>query len=192
MQPLSQNVVRPRLQAGVSNLQIMIGTLIGGILIMGGLTMLRQIDKAKVDTEVNELSRYKKKTVSLGAQRGGSFSGVTLQTVVALDFFRPDIVSGAAGARVVGNQWGGTINVTPANFPAADDTLMYRYTGVPAAACKQLGMQAASVASGVMVQGTWVKSTVAISGSAAVNQGQLIATCDQGADNATIDFYLTK
>jgi len=190
--PLSQSIVRPRLQAGISNLQVMIGTLISGLLIMGGLTVLRQIDKAKVDNEVNELSRYKKKTVSLGAQRGGAFSGVTLQTVVALDFFRPDIVTGAAGARVVSNQWGGTINVTPASFPAADDTLMYRYTGVPAAACKQLGMQAASVASGVVVQGTWVKSTVAVSGSSNINQGQLIATCDQATNNATIDFYLTK
>lgn len=170
----------------------MVGTLIGGILIMGGLTMLRQIDKAKVDSEVNELVRYKKKTISLGAQRGGSFSGVTLQTVVALDFFRPDIVSGASGARIVRNQWGGSINVSPASYPGPDDTLMFRYTGVPATACKQLGMHAASVASGIMVQGTWVKSTVAINGSADVNQGQLIANCDQAGDNATVDFFLNK
>jgi hypothetical protein len=191
VQPFSQSIVRPRLQAGVSNLQIMIGTLIGGILIMGGIAMLGQIEKAKADNEVRELSRLKKKTVSLAAQRG-SFSGVTSQTVIALDFFPPEMVSGPIGSRVVQNQWSGTIDVTPAAFPTANDTLMYRYTGVSASACKQLGMAAGSVASGIMVQGTWVKSTVAINGSADVNQQALIANCDQGANNVTIDFYLTK
>lgn len=169
----------------------MIGVLIGAIAITGGMAVIGQIEKAKVDNEVRELARLKKKTVSLAAQRG-TLNGVTLQQLVELDFFRSESVSGPVGARVVRNQWGGTITAAVTSFPTLDDSIRYFYTGVSTAACKQLGMQAGAVAAGIIVQGTIVKSTVLASGSNNVNQQALIANCDQGANNVSIDFILSK
>lgn len=191
MQPFSQSVVRPRLQAGVSNLQIMIGTLIGGILIMGGIAMIQQIEKAKVDNVVSELSRFRKQTSNLAVQRG-SLEGVTLQTAVARDFFDASMLSGAAGSQIVRNAWGGTIDVTPASFNGPWNALNFRYTGVSSSACKQLGMQAGNTAAGIAVMFQWVKTIPAFGGTGAVVLSDLIARCDQGANNVTIEFYLTK
>lgn len=191
MQLIPQSVVRPRLQAGLSNLQIMIGTLISGILIMGGMVMIRQIEKAKVDNEVRELSRLKKKTSSLAAQRG-TLEGVTRQTAVARDFFDPSVLSGAAGSQTVRNAWGGTIDVIPVSFGSPWNALIFRYTNVSSSACKQLGMQVGDAVPGMQVMAQWVKTTPALGGTGAPVIAELIARCDQGANNVTIDFYLTK
>lgn len=173
----------------------MIGVLIGAIMITGGMTVIGQIDKAKVENEVRELARFKKKTSSILTQRGTSV-GTNLQTAITLGFFDPAMVAGAPGARSVRNQWGGTIDVIEATVTNFGDALAFRYTGVSTAACKQLGMQAGSVASVITVQGTTMKSTVTaipiLAGPSNVNQAALIAHCDFGANNVTIEFFLTK
>lgn len=192
MQPIRHNVSRLRRQSGISNLQITIGILIGSILVSGGILVIRQIEKAKVDNEVRELARLKKKGSALAAQRGGSFNGVTQQGLVSLDFFSDDLLSGPPGARAIRHQWSGEVSVTAATMNTPWDALDYRYTGVSTSACKQLGMQAGTVASGIKVQGTWVKSTVAASGSSSLDLQKLISLCTQGSDNATMNFYLTK
>lgn len=190
MRPIAHRIVRRR-QAGMSNLQIMIGVLIGAILITGGIAMLTQIDKAKVDNEVRELTRLKKKTVSLGAQRG-TFDTVTQQTVIQLDFFPSSVVSGPLGSRTISNQWGGQIQVSPQGIVVPWDGLLFRYTGMPAAACKQLGLQISSLASGIQIGGTWVKGTPAIGSPLTVNPATLITACDAGGSNVTFDVYLVK
>lgn len=191
MQPFPQRVVRPRLQAGVSNLQIMIGTLIGGILIMGGLVMIGQIEKAKVGNVVSELTRFQKKTASLAAQRG-TLDGVTRQTAVARDFFDASVLSGPAGSQSVSNPWGGTIDVIPVSFNGPWNALIFRYTGISSSACKQLGMQVGNIVPGMQVMAQWVKTIPAFGGTGALVLSDLIARCDQGGNNVTIDFYLTK
>ena len=163
---------------------------------MGGIAMIGQIDKAKVDNEVRELSRLKKKIMSLGAQRG-TFQGVTLQTLAALDFFPMDRVSGPVGARTVRNAWGGSIEAGPSSFgpgsvSTPNNALFIRYNGVSSAACKQLGMQVGEIAQGVAVMDKWVKTPPMHGGTGAVVITNLIAYCEQVANNATIDFYLTK
>lgn len=184
-----QSLVRPRLQAGVSNIQIMIGVLIGAVMISGGITVLRQLEKAKVDNEVRELARLKKKGSALAAQRGGSFHGVTQQAVILHDFFPTEVLGGAATARTIRNQWGGAITIVASTTP---DALNYQYTGVSSAACKQLGLAAASVSAAIQVEGTWVKTAPAPGTSSNVDQTALAKLCAQKADNVVMNFYLTK
>lgn len=189
MQPTRETFVRLRYQTGISNLQIMIGVLVGAIMITGGMAAIRQIEKAKVDNEVRELVRLKKKGSALAAQRGGSFSSVSQQTLVLLDFFSPETLSGPATARIIRNQWGGAVTITASTAP---DSLNYRYTGVTSAACKQLGLFAANVAAGIQVQGTWIKPVATPGTVTNVDQANLGLMCDRGADNVTMNFFLTK
>jgi len=187
MQPFPQSVVRPRLQAGVSNLQIMISTLIGGILIMGGLVMIGQIDKAKVDNEIRELTRIKKKTVALGAQRG-SLAAVTQENLIQLDFFRPETLSGPVGARVIRHQWGGTMVARPVTIFSAGDGILFGYQNLPGKACKALGMQLGDVASAIWVEGLQVK----FAGQPTIDTATLITACDRWGGNVWMDLHILK
>jgi PilS N terminal len=188
VQPIRKTFVPLRYQTGISNLQIMVGVLVGAIMITGGMAAIRQIEKAKVDNEVRELARLKKKGSALAAQRGGSFNGVSQQALVLLDFFPPEVLSGPATARTIRNQWGGALSIT---VSAAPNALNYRYTGVTSAACKQLGMAAANVAAGIQVQGTWIKAVATPGTFSNVDQANLGPICDRGADNVTMNFFLT-
>lgn len=187
------NVVRakrPNLknQAGISNIQIMVGVLISAILILGGIGLMRYIDKAKVNNDLNELSELKAATVSYGSKHGGNFSGFTTELGAGLDFFNPSRVTGAAGARVVMNQWKGAITVLPSTISLSNDSLAYSYTGVPSSACKDIVMQSGAIAGRIVVGTTTVKGTPV----AAIDEASTITACDTAADNATITYAMTK
>jgi len=175
-------------QAGISNIQIMVGVLISAILILGGIGLMRYIDKAKVNNDLNELSELKAATVSYGSKHGGNFAGFTTELGAGLDFFNPTRVTGAAGARVVMNQWKGAITVVPTTLSLANDALAYTYTGVPSSACKDIVMQAGSIAGGISVGTTTVKA----SPIAAIDEASTITACDTAADNASITYAMTK
>jgi Tfp pilus assembly protein PilV len=174
-------------QAGISNIQIMVGVLISAILILGGIGLIRYIDKAKVNNDLSELTELKARTVAYGASHGGNFAGFTNELAVGLDFFPTNRVSGAAGARTVANQWKGAITVAVASTNIQADSLLFTYTGVPSTACKELVIQAASIASFITVNSATVKDTAAM-----VNEGAAITACDGSNDNASIAYAMTK
>lgn len=188
---MKKNLQRPKSlkrQAGISNIQIMVGVLISAILILGGIGLMRYIDKAKVNNDLNELSELKAATVSYGSKHGENFSGFTTELGAGLDFFNPSRVTGAAGARVVMNQWKGAITVAPATLSISNDALAYTYTGVPSSACKDIVMQAGSIAGGIAIGSTNVKA----SPTAAIDEANTITACDTAADNASITYSMTK
>lgn len=178
-------------QAGLSNIQIMVGVLISAIMVLGGMGMIRMIDNAKVDNDLRDLSDFKKKTVNLGAQHG-SFGDVTQDALVAMDFFPRSDVTGSAGSYVVTNRWKGTVAVAPVTFYSSYDSLRFTYSGVSTSGCKQLGMQAGQIADGIQVSGTWVKLTPQAGGTGSTNESLLISLCDGAKDNATLVYFLTK
>jgi hypothetical protein len=175
-------------QAGISNIQIMVGVLISAILILGGIGLIRYIDKAKVNNDLSELTELKARTVAYASSHGGNFAGFTQELAIGLDFFPPNRVSGATGSRVVANQWKGNITVAPGTASVANDALSFAYSGVPSSACKELVLQVGNIASVITINGT---TNVKMNG-AAINEAAAIAACDAGADNASIAYALTK
>lgn len=180
-------VTRFKRQAGLSNIQIMIGVLISALLILGGVGLIKYIDKTKVNNDLSELATLKTETVSYGSRNGGSFAGYTHEVGIGLDFFPRSRVSGATGSRIVQNQWKGVITSAPATINIANDGIAYTYTGVPSGACKDLAQQAGDVAAIVTVGGTVVKAVAANPVLASV-----ITACDAGNDNVTIAYSMTK
>jgi len=180
-------VTRFKRQAGLSNIQIMIGVLISALLILGGVGLIKYIDKTKVNNDLSELATLKTETVSYGSRNGGTFSGYTHEVGIGLDFFPRSRVSGAAGSRVVQNQWKGLVTSAPTTINLANDGIAYTYTGVPSGACKDLAQQAGDIAAVITVGGVSVK---------AVGANPVLATiitqCDAGSDNVTIAYLMTK
>lgn len=174
-------------QAGLSNIQIMIGVLISALLILGGVGLIKYIDKTKVNNDLSELATLKTETVSYGSRNGGSFSGFTQEVGIGLDFFPRSRVSGAVGSRVVQNQWKGVIQAQPATVNIPNDGIQFTYTGVPSGACKDLAQQAGDVAAIITVGGTVVKQVAATPVLATI-----ITACDAGADNVTMTYAMTK
>lgn len=175
-------------QAGISNIQIMVGVLISAILILGGIGLIRYIDKAKVNNDLNELTELKARTVQYASSHGGNFTGFTQELAVGLDFFPANRVSGATGSRVVTNQWKGAITVAPGTANVADDALSFLYTGIPSSACKDLVLQVGNIASVITINGT---TNVKMSGGE-INEALTITACDSAADNASIAYAMTK
>ncbi len=182
------NRVSPKYQRGISNIQIMVGVLISAILILGGMGMMRYIDKAKVNNDLNELSELKAATVSYGSKHGGNFAGFTQELAIGLDFYNPTRVSGAVGSRTVMNQWKGNITVTPATMFISNDSLAFTYTGIPSSACKDTVMQAGSLAGTIIVGAISVKT----SPTNPINEASTVTACDAAADNATVVYSMTK
>lgn len=174
-------------QAGISNIQIMVGVLISAILILGGIGLIRSIDKTKVNNDLSELTELKTRTASYGSSHGGNFSSFTQELAIGLEFFPPNRISGATGSRTISNQWKGNITVAPITLDINDDAVMFTYTGVPSAACKELVLQAVNLSPFISVNGTGAKSYVA-----GFNEGTVIALCDQVIDNASVGYAMTK
>lgn len=175
-------------QAGISNIQIMVGVLISAILILGGIGLIRYIDKSKVNNDLSELSELKARTVGYGASHGGNFSAFTQELAVGLDFFPANRVSGATGSRTVSNQWKGVITVAPGTANISNDALVFSYTGIPSSACKDLVLQVGNIAASVLINGTITAKPV----GGAVDEAQTIAACDGASDSATIAYAMTK
>jgi hypothetical protein len=182
------NRINRKRQRGISNIQIMVGVLISAILILGGMGLMRYIDKAKVNNELNELSELKARTVSYGSQHGGNFAGFTQELAIGFDFFPANRVSGAAGSRVIQNQWKGTITVAPTIVNFANDSVLYTSSGVPSGACKDTAMQVGAIAAKIVVGTTTVKAGP----TAALDEAALITACDAAADNASLAYSMTK
>lgn len=182
------NRINRHRQRGISNIQIMVGVLISAILILGGMGLIRYIDKSKVNNDLSELSELKARTVSYGSQHGGTFAGFTQEMAIGFEFFPANRVSGAVGSRVVQNQWKGTIAVAPTTVNFANDAVLFTYTGVPSGACKDTAMQAGAIASKIVVGTTTVKS----GSTAAIDEAGLITACDAAADNASVGYSMTK
>lgn len=178
-------------QRGISNIQIMIGALISAIMVLGGMGMIRMIDQAKVDNDLRDLADFKEKTVHLAAQHG-SMVDVTQEYVIDLGFFPATDVSGPVGSRIIASRWKGNLSVTPNNYLAAGDSLVFATNGVPTAACKLLGMQATNIADAILVNGTLIKLSKGGGGTGFVNEAALISRCDAGSDNSTISFVTSK
>lgn len=174
-------------QAGISNIQIMVGVLISAILILGGMGMMRYIDKSKVNNDINELTELKARTVAYGASHSGNFSGFTQELAVGLDFFPANRVSGAVGSRVISNQWKGSIVVVPTVSYIANDSLLFTYTVVPSAACKEVVFQASELAAVIIVNNQYAKST-----TTPINDANIVTICGTNGDNATIAYAMTK
>ena len=182
-----QRIAQKR-QAGVSNIQIMLAILIGAILLLGGLGLTRWIDKTKVNNDLAELSELKARTVTYGSQHGGTFAGFTQEMAIGFDFFPSNRISGAVGSRVIQNQWKGQITVVPHTINIANDGLLYTYTGVPSSACKDLAMQAGTIAARMAVGVVTVKASPV----AALDEDALIKACDAASDNASLLYAMTK
>jgi len=180
-------VSKYRRQAGISNIQIMVGVLISAILILGGVGLIKYVEKSKVNNDLSELADLKAATVSYGSNNGGTFAGLTNEIAIGLDFFQRSRVSGTAGSRTVQNQWKGTVTAAPASINIPNDGASYTYTGVPSAACKDLAQGAASIATVIRVGTTEVKSS---GGNPVLNS--IITACDEGADNVTIAYLMSK
>ena len=187
MKTKNKGYLSRKAQAGISNIQIMVGVLISAILILGGIGLIRYNDKAKVNNDLSELTELKARTVAYGSSHGGSFAGFTQELAIGLDFFPANRVSGATGSRSVQNQWKGTITVTPSFLIQPNDTVTFAYSGVPSAACKELSMQAGNIASAIMVGGANVKGA-----ATPVDEAAAVAACDAGGDNATVTYFLSK
>lgn len=181
------SVIRLKRQAGLSNIQIMIGVLISALLILGGVGLIKYIDKTKVNNDLSELATLKTETVNYGARTGGTFAAFTQEIAIGLDFFPRSRVSGAVGSRVIQNQWKGTIAVAPATINIANDGASYTYTGVPTGACKDLAQQAGEVAAVIRVGATTVKAV-----GAGPVLADIITACDAGNDNVTMTYLMTK
>lgn len=190
MKPNRQKLFR-RHQAGMSNIQIMVGVLISAIMIVGGMGMIRAIDQAKVDNDLRDLADLKQKTVSLALQHG-SLSDVTQESLIDMGFFPAGDVTGPAGSRVISSRWKGAITASGNGVYVPGDAIAYTFYGVSAAGCKQLGMQAGRIADQIMVSGTFVKQTPAAGGTGSANEPLLISLCDAGNENLTINFFISK
>lgn len=183
-----RNRTSRKYQAGISNIQIMVGVLISAILILGGMGLIRYIDKSKVNNDLSELSELKARTVAYGSQHGGTFSNFTQELAIGLDFFPANRVSGATGSRTVSNQWKGEITTAPTTVNFSNDAVLYTYSGVPSGACKDVALQAGAVAAMIRVGSTVVKS----GSTAALDETGLITACDAAADNASLGYSMTK
>jgi len=184
---MTSNRVFASKQKGFSNIQIMLGVLISAIMLLGGLEMYHWVDQAKIDADIRDLTEYKKKTKSLAA-RDTTFAGVNHEVLIDMDFFGFASVIGQPGSpRVVANRWGGSIYSSVGSYRTPNDSLLFTFSGVPSKACKQLGLQAASLADAIQVSGTWVKW-----GANPADEQQLIVTCDSNPGNAAITFFFSK
>lgn len=174
-------------QTGISNIQVMVGVLISAILILGGIGLIRYIDKSKVNNELSELMELKAQTVAYGSSHGGNFESFTQELAIGLGFFPLNRISGATGARVIANQWNGTITVNPTLTYIANDALYFLFTGVPASACKEIVVQALATSVVINVNGQYAKQ-----GVVPIDDSNIIRLCDMNGDFNSIGYAMTK
>jgi hypothetical protein len=97
-------------EAGVTNTQVAIVTLVGVILLLGSLGGFQYIGQAKVSNEIATLSDLRAATVRYG-QTVGTFTttNVTVPILAGFNFFASSglSVSGTGTTTAVANQWGG-------------------------------------------------------------------------------------
>lgn len=183
-----QKVYCIKRQKGISNIQIMVGVLISAILILGGIGLIRYIDKAKVNNDLNELTELKARTIAYGTSHGGNFAFLTQELAIGLEFFPKNRISGPIGSKVILNQWKGNVTVEPIQTYTPNDSVLYNYFGVPASACKELVMRALDLTAVVLVNGSFYAKKQ----NEVFPETTIISGCEAAGDNATIGYVMTN
>lgn len=178
-------------QRGISLPMMGIYIIVAALVIIPALVYgFKYVGKSKASNEVTALSDLKTAVVNYAQQQGTlTAANSSLAVLVSLHFFPQSMVSGTAAAPVVTNQWGGRITVAPGTINTAGDSLIVTETGLPAAACTELGTGLDSVAALISINGTATK-TRASGQSVASTVG---SSCGGAAgDNNTLVLTLSK
>ena len=169
-------------EAGVTNTQVAIVTLVGVILLLGSLGGFQYIGQAKVSNEIATLSDLRAATVRYG-QFAGTFTStnVTVPILAGFNFFASSglSVSGTGTTTAVANQWGGTVTVAVGTNATAGDAIDYTFSGVSTAACRELGTKVDNIVSKVTIGSTVTKAVGGASNSATV-----VTACASGDNNS--------
>lgn len=176
-----------RKQAGVSFVTVGIVIAVGGIILLGAVTLgPRYLGKAKVQNEVTSIADLKTGVVAY-AGRVGIFTtaNVGLDALVGQNFFPPATVSGTAALPVVTNQWGGSITSAVGTTNTAGDSIDFTTTAVPASACTEVGTSVDGIVSKIVINTTTTKAVNAQSVSATVNSSCV-------GDNNSMTYTIAK
>lgn len=173
-------------QKGISNIQVMVGILVSAIFLLGGIGLIRYIEKAKVNNELSELGQLKVRTAAYGNLHGGDFAMMNQELAIGLNFFPANRISGVTGSRVISNQWGGKITIEPIKTFIDNDSILYNYFGVPASACKDLVMNAKDLTAVILVNGAFYVKRM----NWVIPEETVVAGCEAAGDNATIGYVL--
>jgi hypothetical protein len=182
--------LKSKAQRGFSNVQIAIGILVGVIVLLGSLSGYQYISQAKVNNEITTLGDLKSATVRYG-QFAGLFTAtnVTAAILNGQNFFNTAglVVTGAAAAPVITNQWGGAVTVGVGTANLLGDAIAFTFTNVPGDACRQLGTRVDNVASVVSINNVDTKAA-----GAQTNVGTVTTQCAAGGDANTIIYTITR
>jgi len=175
-------------QEGNSSIQVAIGLMVGVILLIGAIGAYQYINQAKVNNDIAELTDLKNSTVRYG-QSVGTFTSTnsTIAILTSLNFFpNPRVTGSGTAAAAVTNQWGGAITTALGTVNTAGDSLVFTYTGVPTAACRELVTKLDNIATTVSVGGTVTKAAGATTVAATA-----IPLCVTG-DNQTLAYTMSR
>lgn len=178
-------------QRGISLPMMGIYIIVAALVVIPALVYgFKYVGKSKASNEVTALADLKTAVVNYAQQQGAlTAANSSLAVLVSLHFFPQSMVSGTAAAPVVTNQWGGSMTVAPGTINTAGDSLVVTETGVPAAACTELGTSLDSVAALISINGTPTK-TASATPSVAATVG---SSCGGAAgDSNTIALTLSK
>lgn len=157
-------------QRGMSMLQIAIVIVIGGIFAIAAVVYgVRYIGRAKVSNEITAVSDLRTNTVNYGS-RVGTFTTAnsSMVALVGQSFFPANLVGGSATAPTVANQWGGSVSVSVGTLSSPGDSLTFSSSGIPNAACTELGTSLDTIAGVITINGTTTKAVGGVSSATAV------------------------
>lgn len=169
-----------RAQRGITFLQIAFILGIGAMLLIAAATFgPKSIIRTAVQNELAALSDFKANVVGIGATTGlFTAANSSLEALIGNNVFPATMVTGVAPNRIVTNQWGGTYTVGVGTIVNAGDSIVLTSSGIPAAACTELGTKLDTIASVISINGTQTKANGARSVAATV-----IANCTAGDNN---------
>lgn len=152
---------------GVSTVGIAITIMVSIIVLMGSVSGYYYLQQAKINNEVQLLTRLKQNTVRYG-QVVGTFtsSNVTLATLGTMGFFDDSLLTTTeTGGVVTGvtNQWGGAVTVAIVDVFTTGDSIQFINQLVPSSVCADLGSRLDSIAIRVGVENTRTKESTGTS-----------------------------
>ena len=175
-------------EAGVTNTQVAIVTLVGVILLLGSLGGFQYIGQAKVSNEIATLSDLRAATVRYG-QTVGTFTttNLTVPILAGFNFFASSglSVSGTGTTTAVANQWGGTVSPSVGTSATLGDSITFTFSGVSSSACKELGTKVDKLASTVSINSVQTKAV----GAATLAAG-VLTNCKATDDNSVAYTFL--
>ena len=175
-------------EAGVTNIQVAIVTLVGVVLLLGALGGFRFVTQAKVSNEMTTLADLRAAVVRYG-QFTGTFTtaNTTVPILAGFNAFASSTltITTNAQATTVTNQWGGTVTSDVGTNNAVGDAIAFTFNGVPKAACRELGTQVDNIAAKVVINATTTKNTGAATDGSSVN-----TACN--TDSNTMIYHLAR